>query len=258
MAELEGIVSQLGLAEEVMADTIRILKTESISISQIRSGTVSVEELVEIGIPESVIAVLKHKISEIDKEKNKLSEATFTQVRFTVLSLRDNDRHAHEHGYCIQISNFLLYFEGDVIEGGKAENPGGNSPHGEGPSNISGTLPGTGMKWLDFNVKALIIKFPKPVTADSYTIVTANDYPIRDPVAWTLECSDNGSDWKIIDRREGVDPPYARFASYPIFPINGAEVRSQALLDPSTKQPPFSTPTVSVGPFKAKEPSSFH
>jgi hypothetical protein len=230
---LEEIVSQLGLADEVVADTIRILKNESVSINQIRSGTVSDEELAEIGIPQSVTAVLKQKISEIDEKKKRLSEATFTQVRFTVVSLRVNDRHAHEHGHCVQISNFLMYYDGNVIEGGKAENPGGNNPPGEGPSNISGTLPGTGRKWLDFNVKALIIKFPKPVTADSYTIVTANDYPIRDPVAWTLESSENGSEWKIIDRREGVDPPYARFASYPIFPIRGAEVRSQAPLEPT-------------------------
>ena len=167
---------------------------------------------------------LKRTIPVVDEKKK--SEVTFTQLRLTVVSLRENDRHAHENGYCVQISNFLLYCNGNILEGGRAENPGGKNPAGEGPSNISGTIQGTGRKWLDFNVKPLIIKFANPVTADSYTLVTANDYPARDPVAWTLEYSGDGSYWQMMDRRDRVDPPYDRFTSYPIFPFHGGEVRS--------------------------------
>ncbi len=220
MAEWEEIVSHLDLAEDVAADTLQILTTESVSLNQIRCGVVSDEELVEIGIPHDVIVALKRKISEIDEKKS--SEATLSQLRFTVVSLRNNDRYAHEHGHCVQISNFILFYKGNVVEGGKAENPGGNNPSGEGPSNISGRIPGTGGKWLDFNIKPLVIKFRNPVTADSYTLVTANDYPIRDPVAWTLEFSEDGSSWQMMDRRDAVDPPYDRFSSYPIFPIRGS------------------------------------
>ena len=165
---------------------------------------------------------LKRTVPVVDEKKK--GEVTFSQLRFTVVSLRNNDRHAHENGHCVQISNFLLYYKGNVLAGGKAENPGGKNPAGEGPSNISGTLQESGRKWLDFNVKPLIIKFPQPVTADSYTLVTADDYPVRDPVAWTLEYSGDGCNWQMMDRRDGVDPPYGRFTSYPVFPVHGAEV----------------------------------
>lgn len=43
--------------------------------------------------------------------------------------------------------------------------------------------------------------YEKPVVFSSYTIVTGNDVPGRDPKSWILYGSDNGQDWTNIDER---------------------------------------------------------
>ncbi|MCP5537872.1 MAG: glycoside hydrolase family 95 protein [Akkermansiaceae bacterium] len=39
-----------------------------------------------------------------------------------------------------------------------------------------------------------------------YAFTSASDVPERDPSAWVLEGSDNGSDWKLLDARTGIAP----------------------------------------------------
>ena len=46
-----------------------------------------------------------------------------------------------------------------------------------------------------------------------YNLCTANDVPLRDPVAWSLEASFDGATWVEIDARAGVTPP-GRLAYY--------------------------------------------
>jgi len=43
---------------------------------------------------------------------------------------------------------------------------------------------------------------PDEYELHSYSFTSANDAPSRDPENWTLEASDNGSDWIVIDRQE--------------------------------------------------------
>ena len=43
---------------------------------------------------------------------------------------------------------------------------------------------------------------PTPVKVTIYGITAANDNPTRDPKAWTLEASNNGTDWSVIDARD--------------------------------------------------------
>jgi len=37
----------------------------------------------------------------------------------------------------------------------------------------------------------------------AYAFTSANDAPSRDPENWTLEASNNGTDWTVLDRQEG-------------------------------------------------------
>lgn len=50
------------------------------------------------------------------------------------------------------------------------------------------------------NVWAML-EFATPQTTGAYTMTSANDAPDRDPKDWTIEGSNNGSDWVVLDKR---------------------------------------------------------
>ncbi len=78
----------------------------------------------------------------------------------------------------------------------------GESPAAEGVANlIDGNV---NTKYLNFDQKAQILfTASKSYTLVSYTLSSANDAPGRDPSAWTLEGSNDKTDWKIIDEHSG-------------------------------------------------------
>ncbi len=53
---------------------------------------------------------------------------------------------------------------------------------------------------------------PEPTVANSYTLVSANDVPNRDPKAWRLEASNDSTAWVILDTRQEIkfDQRYQR------------------------------------------------
>ncbi len=57
-------------------------------------------------------------------------------------------------------------------------------------------------KWLTFNPTGwLAYKMAAPVAISSYSMVSANDSPGRDPQDWTLEGSNDGTNWTVLDTR---------------------------------------------------------
>jgi hypothetical protein len=52
--------------------------------------------------------------------------------------------------------------------------------------------------WIQYQANALY-------NVTGYTITSANDYPERDPLNWTLQGSNDGSNWTTIDSRSGED-----------------------------------------------------
>ncbi|HEX8870733.1 MAG TPA: discoidin domain-containing protein, partial [Lentzea sp.] len=50
--------------------------------------------------------------------------------------------------------------------------------------------------WVTFDFAA------SPQTIKKYTISSANDEPERDPKDWTLQGSNNGTDWTVLDTRK--------------------------------------------------------
>lgn len=110
-------------------------------------------------------------------------------------------------------------------------NPGGYSDpnYDEGPTRAYDGSDST--KWLDFNFPSsqgsptgqsiLVIQFPAPVTFDSYSWVTGNDVPERDPISWRLEVSSDGMTWTTIDTRSVVSVSDVRGAIVGPFTVSG-------------------------------------
>jgi hypothetical protein len=129
------------------------------------------------------------------------TDATYSNYRFTPTKLRDNDA-----AISIQLSEFVFINDGDDLFADNlvVEVPGGNSPAGEQPENLLDV--DTGTKWLNFNkFDPILFEFqdgegqPLATTIDAYTFATGGDAPERDPVSWTLEGSNDGNDWVLLD-----------------------------------------------------------
>ncbi|WP_026343413.1 DUF6924 domain-containing protein [Nocardia sp. BMG111209] len=75
-------------------------------------------------------------------------------------------------------------------------------PHaGEVAANL---LRGTTRKWFaPRNRATLEFRFAAPISVDQYELTSADDYPDRDPSAWTLRGSVDGHRWRTLDTRSG-------------------------------------------------------
>lgn len=66
----------------------------------------------------------------------------------------------------------------------------------------------TGSKYLTFQSSAWVqYQSPSAAVVTGYTLTSANDAPARDPLHWTLQGSNNGSNWVTLDSRNGEDFP---------------------------------------------------
>jgi hypothetical protein len=100
----------------------------------------------------------------------------------------------------VQLAEFTLFYNSIRVNytGAIATNPGGRNPSKEMPQNAIDNNIST--KWLDFNKKALIVKFAKATLVSSYNFTTANDRaPERDPISWKIYGSNDGIIWVILD-----------------------------------------------------------
>lgn len=80
------------------------------------------------------------------------------------------------------------------------------SPAGEAYTNLIDNNLNT--KYLTFNASGWIqYQAPSSYVVKSYSISSANDFPERDPLSWTLQGSNNGSTWTTIDTRTNQDFP---------------------------------------------------
>ena len=59
-------------------------------------------------------------------------------------------------------------------------------------------------KWLAFASTGFVAaKLATPAAINQYSLTSANDAPTRDPKDWTLQGSDDGTNWTDVDRRTG-------------------------------------------------------
>ena len=111
----------------------------------------------------------------------------------------------------VQLAEFEFLREGlSVIPDAVpfVSNPGGNNPANEPPANLVDRSADT--KWLDYNKGAVVFDFGDAMQIDAYGFTTANDVADRDPVSWTLEGSDDGLVWHLLDSQTDHATPTAR------------------------------------------------
>ncbi|MEQ8702856.1 MAG: M64 family metallopeptidase [Phaeodactylibacter sp.] len=67
-------------------------------------------------------------------------------------------------------------------------------------------------KWLQLGEADVWLSyyFPEGRRVQSYSVMSGDDVPGRDPAAWRLEGSMNGMDWETLDTRQGIDFPQRR------------------------------------------------
>lgn len=139
-------------------------------------------------------------------------------LRFTPTKLRS--------GTTIQLAEFLFFNAGEPVVPVAVANPGGwNLPDAnEGALKLIDGDPGT--KWLDTALRPLVFDFGTTATFDSYRFTTGNDAPERDPLRWTMEASDNGVDWELVENMTAFDfiMPTARQAGSQDVPFPGASL----------------------------------
>ncbi|WP_336320442.1 GH92 family glycosyl hydrolase [Streptomyces lavendofoliae] len=92
---------------------------------------------------------------------------------------------------------------GNVTDGVTAVRASGeNGGAGETKENLVDLQPNT--KWLTFAPTAWVeFDLDRPVKVVTYALTSANDHAPRDPRAWTLKGSADGTQWTVLDTREG-------------------------------------------------------
>ncbi len=108
-------------------------------------------------------------------------------------------------------------------------NPGGSVP-ADAPEGAVQLVDGnTATKFLDRRSQPVIFGFEEPVAIDSYRFTTANDNESRDPVRWTLEGSDDGETWTLIDNVTAFPYPTTdhRHEHSQIFPLPGPSLKEE-------------------------------
>jgi len=136
-------------------------------------------------------------------------------VRFITVETRNPNED------CVQLSRIILFANGRPLEVKRVSNPNGHNPAGEAPNNIKDQHFHT--KWLDFFKQPLIMELAESATPDSYILVTANDFPNRDPIRWVMDVSTNGKRWTQLDDRSHSNQSITHSRMHPTLPfgING-------------------------------------
>lgn len=125
--------------------------------------------------------------------------------RFLPLELRQSG------STVVQMSDFFLYNQQVLVDGYDSAvfycDPCDTPVNlREEPYNLGDNNGET--KWLDYSSNAFFVRLPVAQPAFSYSFVTGNDEPQRDPVRWQLWGSPNNIDWVILhevkDRTTGL------------------------------------------------------
>jgi len=117
----------------------------------------------------------------------------------------ENKLNAFNHRLCTvdSVEQLIPFDLEKAFEAGDVKVSGSPANDNEGPENtVSGSLwnkcCGPAEEGQDF---CLTFSFKKPVIIRGYGIRSANDFPVRDPLAWTLCAGENGE--KPIDMKDG-------------------------------------------------------
>ena len=108
-------------------------------------------------------------------------------------------------GTMIQVEELYLKYTGSAVSWGSATitNPNGNNPANEGPANLIDGNINTKVVDLDLDVNGSSVFIidagsGNTLQADSYYYVTGNDAEQRDPISWTIEGSNDGTNYTVL------------------------------------------------------------
>ncbi|MDB6076535.1 MAG: symbB [Akkermansiaceae bacterium] len=149
-------------------------------------------------------------------------ESTFRYVRYKTLKTRDETTTTWT-----QLTEFAFYNSTGQVTPVGVQNPGG-ATNPNVPEDASKVIDNDlTTKWLDYNKAPLIFDFgASPPPIGSYAITTGNDGADRDPVRWTLEGSNDGTAWTLIDNVTAFDfpTPATRTTSTLQIPLPGSSL----------------------------------
>jgi len=129
------------------------------------------------------------------------ARTAYRYYRFNTTKIRDKTADIAYAEGIVQISQFELMYVGGFLSytGATATNPSGDNPVSEEPDKaIDGSVE---TKWVDRSIRStrpLIIDFGTRKVADSFRFATANDVDGRDPVQWTIDGSNDNSNWTTL------------------------------------------------------------
>jgi hypothetical protein len=78
-----------------------------------------------------------------------------------------------------------------------------NTQTGEISPNLVDNQINTKFLLFNFNGVWAQLEFASPQVAGAYTLTSANDHSERDPSAWQLQASNDGTNWKVLDAQSG-------------------------------------------------------
>lgn len=122
---------------------------------------------------------------------------------------------------CLQIGEFHI-FQGNTLYIWNSNVSITTNMAGVSNEDIDKLIDGnTGTKYntqqwgnTQINECIIVISLGETITFDkntTYTFVTANDEPSRDPVSWVLYGSTDGIDWEELDSEDDVNIPNGRY-----------------------------------------------
>ena len=149
-------------------------------------------------------------VKELETEWKSQGNGPFKYYRFCVDATK-------RPAYCTQLSEIgLLDVNGKVIPSSefKLSFEAGDGAFGDGETPDKAVDGDVNTKWLDFRADSgapassrasvwLQFNFTAPVKLSSYRWFTANDFEERDPAAWRLLGSNDGTTWVVLDKVEG-------------------------------------------------------
>lgn len=197
-------------------------------------------KLVDLNIvPDSVAKITAVKTGVLNqvkfgitvKAKIKTIEWTFLDVNPNVKSTALDPIRTYNAGSFNSFNVHIVTEKGSVIDLNKFVTPEGLADNitqnyvSFTPSTNNGNTNENAAKLVDNNLETKIylggpplpltftFQYASPQTVKIYAIGSANDSETRDPKVWTMEGSDNGTTWTVLDSRTQTSTFYAQAGS---------------------------------------------
>jgi fibronectin-binding autotransporter adhesin len=210
--------------------------TGPFAINKVGAGTLAIGNM----LPDGGLTVSAGTAAAVGTTTMEAATAGFTHYRFKVEAMRSST------AGMMQLAELKLLCDGTDVTGlrsgitfeSTALDGGYTYPDKENPNNlVDGNI---NTKWLDKRIDTarpqsvkdqvwVSINYASAQRVTAYAWATANDSPERDPTAWRLQGSNDGTNWTDLDVQSGFSAPQNRLAWLPAtFSSTGSGLASPA------------------------------